>query len=504
MEIVSPIKIVEKPPFIPVDEWVPAEQDRYFKFTKGAIILPITDFFGVTNDPLLDYFAVSVKRSYNSQELKEHLCLYLNYFLKFYDTSHELLMNYYNIKYMIDYVPEYGKDAFTFDLNRYILNGLNYYRVRCMNSDNYKLDLDSNVNSNQSLKYTDRHGMILMECSILFNMIIPLLCQFVYVKKIRNVKEFILYYVDIILAKYKDEVDIYNKLYESVSSNVDRNKNAHPVLWSMQTIRAKNAVTYSLDIVNNILLQILPKYVYNENLIKFNYSSINTSLRYQITDIGYEYSFIGLSSFKRDADNTSEFDKYENHLTKSDESLYIMNKVACEATMRDLEAKYGPFDQEEVSFYMRELSEDSKGPVNQFQMGLIFNLFYKYFGDPITIKAINAEDYIKLMLIAKKILEANKLVIMPYIITSKINRLVTRKSVNKKELQKLETSQMYELIKNKYRNEKIEKYILSIVANILASEFQIVDYDNADIHGKIINVIPDMLIEEILIYISLI
>jgi len=504
MEKVSPIKIVEKPEFIPVDEWVPTEEDRYFKYTKGAIVLPISQFFGVDHDPLLDYFTVAVKRSYNSPELKEHLCNYLNYFLKFYDTGHELLLNYYNIKYMIDYVPEYSKDAFTYDVNRYILNGLNYYRVKCMNRDNYKLDLDANTSSNQSLKYTNKHGMILMECSILFNMLIPLLCQFTYVKKVRNVKEFILYYVDIILEKYKDEADIYNKLYESVSSNVDRNKNAHSTLWSMQPIRAKNAVTYSLDIVNNILLQILPKYVYNQNMILFNYSSISTSLKFQITDIGYEYSFVGLSSSKRDADNTSEFDKYENHLTKSDESLYIMNKVACESTMEDLEAKYGPFDQDEIDFYMKELSEDGKGPVNQFQMGLIFNLFYKYFGDPSAIKAINAEDYIKLMLIAKKILEANKLVIMPYIITSKINRFVTRKSVNKKELQKLESSQMYEIIKNKYRNEKIEKYILSIVANILASEFQIVDYDNAEINGKIINVIPDMLIEEMLIYISLI
>lgn len=279
---ISPIIIVERATFIPIDDWVPQPEDKYFNYTKGAIVLPICKFFGVDNNPSLDYFAVSVKRSYNSPELKEHLCNYLNYFLKFYDTDHELLNNYFYMKYMIDYKEEYSKEAFTYDINRYILNGLNYYRVKCMNRDNYKLDLNSNSSSNQSLKYTDEHGMIFMECSVLFNMIIPLLCQFAYVKKIRNVKDFILFYIDMILTKYRDQVDLYNKLYESVSSNVDRNKNAHPVLWSMQTIRAKSSTTYSLDIVNNILLQIMPKYVYNQNMVLFNYSSINTSLKYQI------------------------------------------------------------------------------------------------------------------------------------------------------------------------------------------------------------------------------
>jgi len=37
MEKVSPIKIVEKPEFIPVDEWVPTEEDRYFKYTKALL-----------------------------------------------------------------------------------------------------------------------------------------------------------------------------------------------------------------------------------------------------------------------------------------------------------------------------------------------------------------------------------------------------------------------------------------------------------------------------------
>lgn len=503
--MINPIKQIEKQPFIPVDDWIETEEDKIFKHTKGAIILPVSRFFGV-EDIMLDYFLVRSKRSYNSPPLREHLCHYLNYFLKFYDVDHQLLLTYYNIKYLIDYDPSYNREAFTYDINKYILNGPNLYHVWRMNNDNYNLNLNaSNVTKNESQKYSDTHGKIFMEISILYNMIIPLLCHFIDVRKIRNIKDFLLYYIDIILSKYNDQVDIYNKLYETASSNIDRNKNSHPTLWNMQNIRAKNVTTHSLDSVTNILLQLLPKYEYSQNMVIFNYTSIATNLRYQITDIGYEYSFVGLSSSKRDGDGTtSEFDKFENHLTKADESLYIMNKVACEGTMRDIEKMYGPFSEKEIEFYKKELTKDGKSIINPFQMSLIFNLFYRYFGDPLSIKAINSDDYVKLMIAGKKILEANKMVILPYILSSRINRLVTRKNINKRELQKLENSPYYHILKRKYKNEKIEKQILNMIAIVLSSEFVIIDPDNSQINGQTMDIITDILIEDLLLYINLI
>ena len=108
------------------------------------------------------------------------------------------------------------------------------------------------------------------------------------------------------------------------------------------------------------------------------------------------------------------------------------------------------------------------------------------------------------MIAAKRILETNNMILLPYIISSKVNRLVTRKNMNKKELVKLESSPFYEFVKSKYKNEKIEKQILSIIAVILSSEFQIIDYYNDDLNGKKIDIIPEYICEEVLMYISLI
>ncbi len=202
--------------------------------------------------------------------------------------------------------------------------------------------------------------------------------------------------------------------------------------------------------------------------------------------------------------SNSDFDRFEAFLTKSDESLFLQNKVSAESTMNDINLIFGPFVKEEIDFYSEALSENGKIVINSFQKDLIFNLFYKYFGDPVSINSINKDDYIKLIISAKRLLEASNMVILPYIISSKINRLVSRKNLNKSELTNLEASPYYAKIIDKYRNPKIEKHILSIIATILSSEFQIIDFYNPDLNGKTIEIIPDIVCEEILMYVTLI
>ena len=121
-----------------------------------------------------------------------------------------------------------------------------------------------------------------------------------------------------------------------------------------------------------------------------------------------------------------------------------------------------------------------------------------------TINAINLDDYIILIIAAKRILKTSGLILLPYIVSSKILRLASRKSINKKELMKLESSPLWEIVKEKYRNDKIEKYILSIIAMIFSSDFEFVDYEDDDLDGNRINIIPDIVCEEVLMYISLI
>lgn len=189
--------------------------------------------------------------------------------------------------------------------------------------------------------------------------------------------------------------------------------------------------------------------------------------------------------------------------------------------MKKIEKMFGPFPKEVIDYYVNEMKNANGEVMNGFQRQLIFNLFYKYFGDTASINAINMYDYVKLMLAAKKMLSDNMMTFMPYIISAKVDKVVARKTLNKREMTKMEQSQYYPLIMQKYNNEKIQKQILGTIATIITSNFRIIDYNpnnnnlscgcNGDeilhageLNGRVITIEPDMIIEEALLYILLI
>ena len=200
----------------------------------------------------------------------------------------------------------------------------------------------------------------------------------------------------------------------------------------------------------------------------------------------------------------SEFDKFESYTTKADASLMMQTQISADESMKLIRMRYGPFEQDEINFFKRRLSEGGEVKINSLQKMLVFDLFYRYFGDTMVPNCINLDDYITLILAARRVLEEHGMYLLAAIVSSKVIRLATRKSVNKKEMTKLENSELYESIKNKYRNEKIEKQILGIIAALLSSDFEYIDYQNSDIDGKPITITSEIVSEEVLMYVSMI
>lgn len=490
-----------------VDSWKPLPEDLIFRTCKGALVLPVQQFYNTENEAL-DRFILASKRCYNGPQMLAHMPHYMNYFEKYFDPDKELLLNLFRMKYLLDYEETYNETMFINDIKRYFLSETLIMKAYQMNEYNYMLDLDKknyHNDRNPSLLYTDRHAKILMWMSLMVNMMIPVLTHFIYMKSITDPNGFLLKVYDIILKFISDHmgVNIYGKLYDTAASTIGRNLKDNQILWDMQSIRGENTTTHTISVVNNILLNIIPKYRYDSSLIFLNYSSIRSATSYQI-DTGYEFNYVPLSGSKRDLDQNSEWDKFESLQVKQNESLHIQNEANAHSTMRRIEYAYGPFDKDEIEFYKQRLENDDGEIVNGFQKNLIFNLFYKYFGIPISAYSITKDDYVKLLLAARKILLANNMVILPYIISSKVERLQLRKTINKKELTRIESSPYYQNIKDKYKNDKIEKYILSQVATILTSEFRIIDYHDKNIDGKRIVNMPDIVSEEIMMYVQLI
>lgn len=487
-----------------VDSWVPEVPDVIFKAVKGFILAPISSVWNIENDPALDVFNIQAKKCYNGEDMRNHVCLYLNYFEKYYDQDKELFMVIANIKWMMRYRADiYKKENFIFDIKRYILSQTIVSKVEQMVEDHYALNLNYNNISNPPLQYTNSDAKKFMSISILMCFVIPLITHFAQQIRIGTIDEFILECYEPILYYYESEVDIYAKLRETSYTNVAKNEKMNALVWDKQSIRGKDTVTHSIDSVDNIILNLIPKYNFNQNMVNMNWVSIQKNTKFKITDIGFEFTFIPLSSSRRDEDSVSDYDKFEATQTKQSEALYLQNKANCAHTMKTIQSFFKPFNPAEIAYHEKFFSTE-EGGIHPFQQTLCFNLFYKYFGDTTPVYANNINGVIKLILAAKWLLQNQRMILLPYIISGRVDKLVARKSLNIKEKQRVEASKYYPMVMEKYQNEKIIKQILSTIATLISSDFSIVDFEHQELTGRHLDVLPEVIIEEYLAYTLLI
>ena len=195
--------------------------------------------------------------------------------------------------------------------------------------------------------------------------------------------------------------------------------------------------------------------------------------------------------------------RFESNLIRANEALYLQNKINCAEVMKTIESQFGPFDQREIDLYLKNVFVDNEGNlyINSFQKQLIFSMFYKYFRDTQSIHAINKVQLAKLIIAAKKILKSKNMLVLPYIISGKVEKLVSRKCVNKKEKAFVEASPTYPLLLAKYKDENITMQILSIIATIISSDFSIVDLDPAINGTRLDTIATNVIVEEVETYI---
>ena len=93
-----------------VDTWIPNKEDEIFTNSKNVIMAPLNKYYHIEDPEQIDFincfWVNSKKKSYNSDDLRNHYCLYVNYFEKFFDEEKEYFTNLAKIKYLIDNYQE--------------------------------------------------------------------------------------------------------------------------------------------------------------------------------------------------------------------------------------------------------------------------------------------------------------------------------------------------------------------------------------------------------------
>ena len=117
----------------------------------------------------------------------------------------------------------------------------------------------------------------------------------------------------------------------------------------------------------------------------------------------------------------------------------------------------------------------------------------------------NQTDYIKLVIAAKRILLKSGMTILPYIISSKVIRTASRKIISKKDMARIENSALYDQVRFKYRNPKIEERIWEFISTIVSSSFEIIECDEfgdpTEYDGIKVPMILDIVYEELMFFI---
>lgn len=174
--------------------------------------------------------------------------------------------------------------------------------------------------------------------------------------------------------------------------------------------------------------------------------------------------------------------------------------------MKQIRLLFGPFSEEEISFYMRRMDNGDGDIINDFQRNLIFQLFARYFGDPYTERSINKINYIELVIAATRYLKTNNMFVLPYVISSKMDRVQNKKNINKKEQTRIENSPLYPKVVEKYQSTDVIEQIFGIIGTILASRFEMISFDNPEIDGKYLDKdrFQEIVCDEVLMYVLLI
>lgn len=483
-----------------VDNWM--DTGEYFTEIKDYIYVNyIRQTLNLPDNDPLPYFNMSKKKSYNNPDLRKNLVHYLNYFLTFFDSNKELLVLYRTIKIKIDTFEVYSVEELFNDLSASILSPTMLYKVSLMNDYNCSiLDIKKNSHIRDNLRYDKNHLSILYNISILMRIAIPILSHYIYRNPdiILQISNFLLDFYNIIFRVF--DINIERKLISTAENRVDKSTHQNYTMWEKLAIQGFNDLTHALVNLSDVIICVLPKIRYNANAYQLIDVAIKKNIDNHVINRRYDFEYLKLVN---NVKNEIEFDKFEISMSNSSESVLIYSQANSDITTQKLFAKY-PIDDKLVAHYHKELSDMGASVMHPFQEKIIFNLFYKDYGDVISIKNTNSENYVRLMLIAKEKLKSQNLYLLAEMVSSKIVSTSSRKDLNKKEKSLLESSELYKEVMRKYNNdEKIVSDIRSMIATSITTEFKIIDPNN-ELYGMIIPIHPTVVIYQILSFITLI
>lgn len=486
-----------------VDYWVNSKTEHYVSYDGKIVYIPFNKLFrrdfGETSYEQLNRFIIT-KKSYVSR--LDTITHYFNYFLEFYDTDLELLMGYARLKFLVDnkkkkiskpvFIRLMYDTLFTEEIKAKILE--------CV-EDNYirHIKKDPKKKYAEHLEFTDEHIKLLLAISYSMKIMTPIMFHYIN-REGMDVHALFEFYEDL-FTMYSEDIDIYRKLRETVANGVRSNATRNKLSWQQRAVRGVDIITKADELLKkDIISQAMVRYRFNDNLISLNMVIIRDQLMYFLKE-KYKHMPVEIST-EKNTDGLSGIDKLEMNSFKVDESLLILTDINTKKTIKRLKKQMKiKLPKSERYFY-----EDNH-VIHQFQVQLVHYFYARYFGGYRDLTMLKRSQYIQLLVLLKRRLQAQGLVYLPQIISGNITKLNKRQRKNTRFVTKIEESSVYnQLVQDKYSTlDELDKSgkVMSLLSTILNSEFTYVDYDNPDKLGEVIEITnEDMMCDEFLRFLN--
>ena len=506
-----------------IDTWE-REPEEAYAYTDGKnLILNIEKIIPISLERMskedkesityMKTFVLERKLFFKKTDL---IAQYIDYFVEFFDEDKELPLAYLSIKEAIDsgdksmtpmeflkmMVIKFFKDT---HIKRNIFK---------MVEANYNLDVTIDQKSGRSFNgiydFTNEEARILLAISIFMKFIIPITSQYINTNTKYTPDDLSDLFTDVFVETvyrmgnhYDVDVDeLLVKLYKFTETKIVKHYGLNQLLWNQQC--ALRGLTESMHVdtilIKHLLGNNMFKFRFNENIINFLKSIVETQLICTINKLKYKANPVRVDNSK-DYNGLSGIDKLEQSMSKLDESSVIRCTKSLEYEFKVLEEQLGVIDDDEHEWYYNHFLTTS-----DFHKMLVDYFYASHFGGFMEVKNVSSDQYVDLMIYCKRKLQNDGYQELPDLISSNLQgRMSQRLLQNSKFINKLQQSSTYiNIMKDKY-NCLIgydDNVIINILSKILNNVYVYNDYQHQEKTGEIIEFNEDVISDELLNFID--
>lgn len=493
--------------------WVCNGEDEYYVYENDTVRAKYEEILGLDQGTILSSFLI-LKNHFKVR--MDDVVKHINYFIKYYDEDKELFLSVLSIKYIIDQSNSISQKAFcNLVMDRVITDSM-VNKVKAMANDLYTLniDTDSEGKFKSTPKITNNQARQIVGMSFCIRMILPLCIHFsntnsTFIKKKDYIKAFDRIYMRIIEKFEKDDVPFYNSLYRFVKYQVDRAYNANRRTWTQK----KQLYGHTKELY---LEEVMHEVIIVKSLHKLNYELSCVSFIHGVIfsyNMNYRTENYKVKPYEIDGDeSSSDSDEYFSHaealemsVYRIDESNSMINDVNNKKVLESIYENFNiDIDDDELLFYMRHCK------INAITQFLLHSFYSRFFNDSYSLYTINKEATFRLLIYMKKYLQLKGMSILPQIVTAKVQGKFKENSIkNSKFTEKFASSSIYNnIISTKFKyvmelNSK-EDLIIKRLSTIINSSFEFVDYESNVDGMEYKDVNTDIIIDEFLLFLSII